>query len=60
MTWRETWEKAARVRVDALSAGARFKSMDGEVWTSGFHHCTRADGQKSGFAGCAEVVLLPA
>jgi hypothetical protein len=61
------WTKGPRTRMDALRAGTRFLSMDGEVWTydrrdralSGFHHCTKDDGEKSGFAGCAEVLVLP-
>jgi hypothetical protein len=61
------WTKGPRVRIDTMRKGARFVSIEGEVWVyerldgalSGAHHVKSEDGAKSAvFAGCAEGVLL--
>ena len=60
----KAWRDGPRVRIDTLRAGEPFVSMSGERWTyvrrdgvcHGVCHVVRDDGEKSLFAGCAEVV----
>ena len=59
------WRRGAKVRVDSLRAGDRFRSIDGEVFTyervdgasSGVHHVSNAS-ERTAFAGCAEVLRV--
>jgi hypothetical protein len=60
------WLDGPRVRVDSLKPGDPFIAVNGERYTyvrrdgalSGAHHVVDADGVKTCFAGCAEVVRV--